>query len=93
MSQPVPRPKPGLPTPTGELLLRMVVRQGNLMVRQTDYESYHIHRERFIYLLTIAENDTYCQERLIPAAQAIFDEESRAFREGRFAKRQVDSGG
>lgn len=81
MTLPQRQPRREPPVPTGPELLALVLRSGNAMLAAETHAVYLDKREKFIYLLTIAEHDQYCIERLIPAVQGILDAESQMFRD------------
>ena len=75
------RPRPRIAVPTGYQLLALVRAQGALVLktlRDGPHVQYLREREFYLELLSIAQNDEICAAILIPEAQAIFDEESRA---------------
>lgn len=67
---------PIIPVPTGEALLRLVMKAGDEMNESPDRDTYLARKEIFLFLLTIAEHDEYCVRVLVPTVQRILDEES-----------------
>ena len=81
---PAKRPPLTPPVVTGRELLALVLYTGQAMLASETREQYLVRKDKFIYLLTIAEHDAYCAPILIAHVQTILDEESRIFHSARF---------
>lgn len=79
---PVRRGPPGIAVPTGPALLALVRAQQVVVLaarQEGRLEDYKQERDFYIFLLSIAQNDTYCAPILITEAQTVFDEEHRDY--------------